>query len=113
MIKNFTIHNNADEVIEERFESLLNRYQIELETSMSGSDLVFDCLHLLYYKCHKIKSNRVVSYIDSLDWIKNKKVTTNPINKRNNKYFQYNVTITSNHKNNWKKSWKNTKTFYR
>ena len=55
--KNFMIHDNADEVIEELFESLLNRYQIELETSMSGHDLVFDCVHLLYYKCHKINSN--------------------------------------------------------
>ena len=44
------IYDNTDEVIEELFESILNRYQIELETSMRGSDFIFDCVHLLYYK---------------------------------------------------------------
>ena len=38
--------------------SLLSRYQIELETSVKGSEFVFDCVHLLYYKCHKINSNQ-------------------------------------------------------
>ena len=41
------IHDNPDEVIEELFESVLNRYQIELETSMSGNSM-FDFVHLLY-----------------------------------------------------------------
>ena len=34
------IYNNADEGIEKLFESLLNRYQIGLETSMRGSDFI-------------------------------------------------------------------------
>ena len=38
--------NEADEVIEELFKSLLNRYQIGLETSVRGSDLIFDCINL-------------------------------------------------------------------
>ena len=42
------INYKADEVIEELFQSLLSRYQIGLETSMKGSDLVFDCVHFLY-----------------------------------------------------------------
>ena len=33
---------------------------------MGGSDFIFDCVHLLYYKCHKINPNRGGSYIDSL-----------------------------------------------
>ena len=48
--REFMIYDNTDEVIEELFESILNRYQIELETSMRGSDFIFDCVHLLYYK---------------------------------------------------------------
>ena len=48
------ISNKGDEVIEELFESFLNRYQIGLETSVRGSDFIFDCVHLLYCKCHKI-----------------------------------------------------------
>ena len=49
------INEKVDEVIEELLlQSLLSRYQIGLETSMRGSGFTFDCVHLLYYKCHKI-----------------------------------------------------------
>ena len=48
---------------------------------MKGSRFVFDYVHLLYYKCHKINPNRAGSYIDSPDWIKNKKAKINSINK--------------------------------
>ena len=54
----FMIYNNADEIIEEFFESLLNRYQIGLRTSMRDNDFIFDCAPLLYYKCHEINPNR-------------------------------------------------------
>ena len=53
------IYENADEVIKELFESLLNRYPIGLEMSMRGSDYIFDYVHLLYCKCHKINPNQV------------------------------------------------------
>ena len=48
-------------------------------------------------KCHKINLNCGRTYIDSPDWIKNKKVTINPNNKKDNKCFQYNVTVALNH----------------
>ena len=65
---------------------------------MRGSDFVFDYVQLLNYKCHKISLNRVGSYIDSPDWIKTKKATINPINKKDNKCFQYAKTVTLNRK---------------
>ena len=34
--------NNANEVVNELFESLLSRCQIDLETSMRGSTFIFD-----------------------------------------------------------------------
>ena len=40
---------------------------------MKGSEFVRGYVHCLYYKCHKINPNRGESYIDSSDWIKNKK----------------------------------------
>ena len=40
---------------------------------MKGSEFVFDYVDLLYYSLHKISLNRGGSYIDSLDWMKNKK----------------------------------------
>ena len=60
---------------------------------MKGSEFVFDYVHLLYYKCHKINPKRVGSYIDSPDWIKNKKATINPINKNDSKCFRYALTV--------------------
>ena len=46
--------DNENEVANELFESLRSRYQIGLETSMRGSDFIFDSIQLLYYKCDKI-----------------------------------------------------------
>ena len=40
---------------------------------MKGSEFVFGYVHLLYYICYKMNSNRGGSYIDSNDWIKKKK----------------------------------------
>ena len=57
--KKIRINNKADEVVEELYQSLLSRYQIGLETSIT----------------------------DSPDWIKNKKRTINRINKKENKCF--------------------------
>ena len=50
------IGNEADEIIEELFESLLQRYQEGLEESWRGSEFVFDSVNSLYYKLHKKKS---------------------------------------------------------
>ena len=49
---------------------------------MKCSEFAFDYVDLLYYKCHKINQNCVGSYVDSPDWIKNKKATINLINKK-------------------------------
>ena len=90
------ISDEADEVIKNLFDSLKNRYQNNLQ-SMRGSEFVFDYFQLLYYKRHRINVNSGGSYIDSPDWIKSKKVTINPINKKDIQCFQYTVTVTSNH----------------
>ena len=80
-------NGKGDEVIEKLYQSLLSRYENWLETSMRGSDFIFDCVHLLYYKCHKINFKQGGSNIDSPDLIKNKKA--NLINKNGSKRFQY------------------------
>ena len=64
---------------------------------MKGTAFVFNYVQLLYYKCHKINTNRGGSYIDSAKWIKNKKATINTINIKDNKCFQYSVTVALNH----------------
>ena len=51
----FMSYDNVNEVVDELFESLISRYQIGLETSMRGSDFIFDSVQRLYYKCQKTK----------------------------------------------------------
>ena len=54
----------------ESLESLLSRYQVGLETSIKGSDIIFDGVSSLHYKCHKNSFKRSGSCIESPDWIK-------------------------------------------
>ena len=90
--------SETDEVIEELFEFLLKGYHEELEESIKGSEFIFDSGNVLYYNLNKISLNRRRSYIDSPEWLKNKKSTINPKNN-DNKYFQYAVIVALNHKN--------------
>ena len=50
--------SETDEIIEDFFESLLQRYQEILEESKNGSDLVFDSVDALYYNLNKISLSR-------------------------------------------------------
>ena len=76
------INNKTDEVIKELFKSLTKKYEIEFKKSMRDNDFISDCVHLLYYKCHKADPNRGGSYIDSPDWVENRKAKVTPINKK-------------------------------
>ena len=87
-------YDKADEVIEEVFESLLNRYQITFKISIKGSNFIFGNVNLLHYKCDIINLKRCGSYTDSTDRIKKKKISL--INDHD-KCFQYDVTAELNH----------------
>ena len=88
----FTFYNDANELVDELFDSLHLRYQGNLETSTKGSDFIFDSVQLIFYKCHKISFKHGGSYVDSPEWIKKKKAT---IYRKNSgdKCFQYGVTV--------------------
>ena len=133
------IGSEMDEIIEDLYDSFLQRYQKGLEEPLKGSGFIFDNVDLLYYKFRKISLVRVGLYKDSPEWLKNEKATTNPKNN-DDKYFQYSRAAalnleqikshperTSNiksfinqynwketdfpsHKNDWKKFQKNNKT---
>ena len=64
---------------------------------MKGSDFIFDSIQLMHYKCHEVNFKRGGSYIDSPDWIKNKKGTINPRNE-DDTCFQYAATVALNYK---------------
>ena len=74
------IGNETDKIISELFESLLQRYWKNLEEKIKGSGFVFNSVDLLSGKLHKISLNRGELYIDSPEWLKNKKTTINPKN---------------------------------
>ena len=88
--------SERDEIIEDLFKSLLERYQEGLEESMKGSHFTFDGVRVLCYDLHKIILNRVKSYTDSPKWLKNKKATINPKNN-DDKCFQYAITAILNY----------------
>ena len=61
----FTSYSEVNEVVNKIFRSLRSKYQESLETSMKGSNFVFDLVQLMYYKCHKVNFKRGGSYLDS------------------------------------------------
>ena len=90
------IGSETNEIIEELFESFLQKYQEWLKESMRGSGFVYDSVDELYYNLNKVSLSRGGSYIDSPKWLKNKKVTINPKNN-DDKCFQYALTFTLNY----------------
>ena len=87
--------DDTDEIIKERFESFLQKYEENLQNKMRGSDFEFDGVNFLYYDFNKISLNIGGSYIDSPQWLKNKKSTINPKNN-DDKCFQYAVSLALN-----------------
>ena len=85
---------NGD-IIEQLFESLLKKYEENLQNKMGGSEFEFDGINFLYYDFNKTSINRGGSYIDSPKWLKDKKSTINPKNN-DDKCFQYAVTLALN-----------------
>ena len=91
------IGSNTDEIIKDLFKSFLQKYQEGLEESMRGSEFVYDSVDVLYYNFNKLSLSRGGSYIDSPKWLKNKKATINPQNKKDDRCFQYAVTVALNY----------------
>ena len=89
--------SETDEIIEDLFKYLLQRYQERLEESLRGSEFIFDGVDAMYYDLNKVSLSRGSSYIDSPEWLRNKKATINRKSK-DNKCFQYALTVALNHK---------------
>ena len=87
--------DDNDDIIEQLFESLLKKYEENLQNKMRGSEFEFDGVNFLYYDFNKTSINRGGYIIDSPKWLKDKKSTINPKNN-DGKYFQYAVTLALN-----------------
>ena len=88
------------DITEQRFESLLQKYQEGSEESMrTASGFIFDSVDLLDYYLQKTSlSRKGGSYIDSPKWLKNKKATINP-KDNDDDCFQYALTAAVNYQN--------------
>ena len=89
----------TEDIANELFNTFFKRYQEGLETKMRRSSFTFDRINLLKYYLHKISLNRGSSYIKSPEWIKNKGVTINPKNTKDNNCFQYAIIDVLNYHN--------------
>ena len=69
--------SETDDILDELFKSLLQKYQEELEESLRGSEFIFDSVDLLYYHLQRISLKRGGSYVDSPKWLKDKGATIN------------------------------------
>ena len=87
--------DDNDDIVEQLFESLLQKYEENLQHKMKGSEFEFDGANFLYYDFNKTTIKRGGSYIDSPKWLKDKKSTINPKNN-DDKCFQYAVTLALN-----------------
>ena len=67
------VYNDANEVVDELFESFNSGYQGNLKISMERSEFIFDSVQLMYYIYLIVNFRRGGSYIDSRDWIKKEK----------------------------------------
>ena len=90
--------NETDDIIKRLLKSFLTNYQNEETILRNGSNFVSEGVDLLSYHIHKTSLKRGKSYIKSPEWKLNKRATINPKNK-DNKCFQYSITVVLNHQN--------------
>ena len=93
------IGTDTSDAINELIDHFIKRYHEGLETKMKGSSYIFERFDLLEYNLHKISLNRGSSYIESPQWLKNKKSTKKPKNTKDNNYFQYAIIAGLNYQN--------------
>ena len=63
----------------------------------NGGNYMFERVDILDIHIHNIKLKRGKPYIKSSEWISSKKATINPKNTKDNKCFQYAITVALNH----------------
>ena len=84
--------SDIDNIVGELFKSFLNNYQKE-EQIIKGSNFRFESVDLMDYKLHKVSLKRGGLYIKSSEWLITKRATINPKNEKDDKCFQYALTL--------------------
>ena len=84
--------NDISDIIKKLIESFLSKYQKEEQILRNGSNYIFESVDVWDIYFHNIKLKRGKSYIQSPEWILNKRAKIIP-KKKDNKCFQYSVTV--------------------
>ena len=90
--------SETEEITEKLIKSLLQKYQDNLQNKLKGSDFIFNGVNYLFYDLNRITISKGGSYIESPNWLKDKKCTVNQKNT-DNKCFQYATTLALNFNN--------------
>ena len=89
--------SDNSKILDELLSSLYEKYQVDLTTSRTSSSFVFESVEECNMHLHKIDLRRGASYIDTPDWIKNKKCVINPKNINDVYCFMYSITMALYH----------------
>ena len=89
--------SDTSKILDELLSSLYEKYQVDLTTSRTSSSFVFESVEECNIHFHKIDLRRGASYIESPDWLKNKKCTINPKNENDVYCFMYSITMALYH----------------
>ena len=84
-------------VLNDLLSSLFDKYQVNLTTSRTSSSFVFEIFEECNIHFRQIDLRRGASYIESPDWLKNKKCTINPKNENDVYCFMHAITIALSH----------------
>ena len=86
-----------NDIIKRLINSFWNNYQKEELILRNGSNFVFESVGLLSYHVHKTSLKRGNSYINSPEWLANKKAIINPKNI-DNRCSEYSIVFALRHK---------------
>ena len=89
----FMPSSNTNEMIGQLLTSLHEKFDDDLVLSREGSSFVYESVEECNMHFHKIDLCRGASFIDTPEWLKNKKATINPQNANNAYCFMYAIAI--------------------
>ena len=84
---------NANEIVNRLLTSLHKKFDDDLVLSRESSSFVYESVEECNIHFHKIDLRRGSSFIDTPEWLKNKKATINPQNTNNAYCFMYAIAI--------------------
>ena len=89
--------NNVDHILNKLLISLYEKYQEDIKLCHTSSSFIYESVEELNIHFNKVDLQRGASYIPTPNWIKNKKATINPENKKDIYCFMYAITIALYH----------------